>query len=82
MTSFYDRADPCPCGFYEKLIEKHPDKTFILFTNTPFDFSMARNADIIICTFSVGPDSLKAAVRLLFGAIKAQGEHPIEYHAV
>lgn len=79
MTCFYDRADPCPCDFYEKLIARNPDKKFILITNTPFDFSIARNADIIICTFSIGPDSLKAVVRVLFGEYEPQGEHPIEY---
>jgi len=82
LTCFYDRADPCPTEYYEKLISGNPGKTFILITNTPFDFSIAKRAHVIICTFSVGPDSLKAVVQLLFGELQARGVPPVDYRAV
>jgi len=74
MTCFYDRADASPAEFYDKLIVDNPQKTFIIITNTPFHFSIPANAGTVICTYSVGPDSLKAVAKLLFGELEATGE--------
>ena len=82
LTCFYDRADPCPREYYEKRITENPNKTFILITNTPFDFSIAKSAQVVICTFSVGPDSLKAVIQLLFGELQARGVPPVDHRAV
>jgi beta-N-acetylhexosaminidase len=82
LTCFYDRADACPVAYYDELIAKNPDKTFIVVTNTPYDFSIPKNAQAIYCTFSVGPDSLKAFVQLLFGKRQATAVHPVDYRAV
>jgi beta-N-acetylhexosaminidase len=79
FTCFYDRADACPAEHINALAMTYPEKNFIVFTNTPFAFSCPENADTIFCTFSVGPESLKAAARLLFGEAEPKGQFPVDY---
>ena len=66
-TNLQDRASACNTEFWQELIDAYPEKTFIIVTNKPFRFTMPSNARTVICTYSKAPESLKAAVRILFG---------------
>lgn len=79
FTCFFDRALAPPTDYINELAEKYPEKKFIVFTNTPYTFSCPEKAGTIICLFSVGPDSLSTAVRMLFGEQEAQGVWPVDF---
>jgi beta-N-acetylhexosaminidase len=76
LTNFQDRAMKGSTEFLNDLVGRHPDKTFILVTNKPYSYAIPENAGTVICTFSKAPQSLKAAVDLLFGHFEATGQLP------
>jgi len=78
LTNFQDRASATHTEFLQEQIAKHPDKSFIIVINKPFDFTIPANAKNVICTFSKAPQSLKAAVRILFGDLEPGGKLPIQ----
>lgn len=77
LTNFQDRASATHTGFLQEQIAKHPQKTFIIVINKPFAFTIPENARNVICSFSKAPQSLKAAVELLFGKLEPTGKLPI-----
>lgn len=74
-TNFQDRASAAATGFWNELIADYPDKTFVVVTNKPFRFTLPENAKTLVCTYSKAPESIKAAVRLLFGKLQAGGTY-------
>jgi hypothetical protein len=56
----------------------HPDKTFVLITNKPFEMAIPTHAETVICTFGKSPQSIRAAVRVLFGDLEPAGTLPLE----
>jgi beta-N-acetylhexosaminidase len=77
LTNFQDRASAAHTEFLQEQIAKHPQKIFIIVINKPFAFTIPDNARNVICTFSKAPQSLKAAVEILFGKLEQTGELPI-----
>lgn len=78
LTNFQDRASATHTDFLEEQIAKYPEKKFIIVINKPFAFTVPENARNVICTFSKAPQSLNAAVRILFGELESKGEMPID----
>lgn len=78
ITNFQDRASAAHTSFLEEQIAKHPDKTFVIVVNKPFAFTVPKNAENVICTFSKAPKSLEAAVRVLFGDLEPGGVLPLQ----
>jgi beta-N-acetylhexosaminidase len=78
ITTFYSRSAPRDIEFIDELIRANPGKKFVVVTNTPYEFSIPSLAGTVICCYAYSPDSLRAAVKLLFGKIKPRGEWPIE----
>lgn len=77
-TNFHDRAAAGNTPYWDELITANPDKTFILITNKPFDLAIPAHAANVICTYSKAPQSIRAAVKLLFGKLVPTGVMPIE----
>jgi len=78
ITNFHDRASAGNTPFLNALIRDFPNISFILITNKPFALSIPDEALTVICTYSKAPQSIRAAVRLLFGEIPSAGVMPIE----
>ncbi len=77
ITNFQDRASATHTEFLVEQIAKHPGKTFVIVVNKPFAFTVPENAQTVICTFSKAPQSLRAAVDLLFGELDPTGSLPM-----
>jgi beta-N-acetylhexosaminidase len=72
-TNYYWRL--CPANnsdLIKKLISK--GKKVIVVTNCPYELGALAEAKTVICNYSVTPESLKAAVKLIYGKIKSQGK--------
>jgi hypothetical protein len=78
LTNFQDRASATHTEFLQEQIDKHPEKTFVIVINKPFSFTIPENAKNVICTFSKAPQSLEAAVRVLFGDLTPNAVLPIQ----
>lgn len=78
ITNFHDRASSGNTPFLDELIAAHPEKTFVLITNKPFPMAIPDHAETVICTFSKAPQSILAAVRVLFGDLQPAGTLPLE----
>ncbi len=70
MTNYYARI--VKTGNNRLLIKKLKEagKKIVVVTNYPYVEGTTNEADAVVCNFSGTPDSIKAAVGLLFGKIK------------
>jgi len=70
MTNYYARIEKR--GNNQHLVKalKAAGHTVVVVTNFPYLKGTTRQADAVVCNFSGSPDSIRAAVDLLFGAIK------------
>ncbi len=50
-------------------------------TNNPYPMGAVPSAGAVVCTFGVGPESLKAAAAVLYGKQTAPGRWPLEHTA-
>ncbi len=77
MTNYYWRI--CPENNMELIRRiKERGKDVITVTNNPYPHGVSPDADAVICTFSVTPNSLKAAADVIFGKLEAKGTWPLE----
>jgi len=70
MTNYYARI--VKSGNNQLLIKKlkAAGKKVVVVTNYPYIEGTTNQADAVVCNFSGTPDSIKAAVELIFGKIK------------
>ena len=70
MTNYYARI--VKTGNNRLLVKKLKEagKKVVVVTNFPYVEGTTNEADVVVCNFSGTPDSIKAAVELLFGKIK------------
>jgi beta-N-acetylhexosaminidase len=70
MTNYYARI--VKSGNNQLLIKKlkAAGKRIVVVTNYPYIEGTTKEADVVVCNFSGTPDSIRAAVDLLFGKIK------------
>jgi beta-N-acetylhexosaminidase len=70
MTNYYARI--VKSGNNQLLVKKlkSAGKKVVVVTNSPYIEGTTSQADAVVCNFSGTPDSIKAAVELLFGKIK------------
>ena len=70
MTNYYARI--VKSGNNQLLIKKlkAAGKIIVVVTNYPYIEGTTKQADAVVCNFSGTPDSIRAAVDLLFGKIK------------
>jgi beta-N-acetylhexosaminidase len=70
MTNYYARI--VKTGNNRHLVKKLKDagKKVVVVTNYPYIEGTTPEADTVVCNFSATPDSIRAAVGLLFGKIK------------
>jgi beta-N-acetylhexosaminidase len=70
MTNYYARI--VKSGNNQLLVKKlkAAGKKVVVVTNYPYIEGTTKEADAVVCNFSGTPDSIKAAVDLLFGKIK------------
>lgn len=70
MTNYYARI--VKTGNNRLLVKKLKEagKKVVVVTNFPYVEGATNEADVVVCNFSGTPDSIKAAVELLFGKIK------------
>jgi beta-N-acetylhexosaminidase len=71
MTNYYARIEKK--GNNQRLVKalKTAGHTVIVVTNFPYRKGVTKEADAVVCNFSGSPDSIRASVDLLWGAIKA-----------
>ena len=71
MTNYYARIEKK--GNNQRLVKalKAAGHTVIVVTNFPYRKGVTKEADAVVCNFSGTPDSIRAAVDLLWGTIKA-----------
>ncbi|HTP12908.1 MAG TPA: glycoside hydrolase family 3 N-terminal domain-containing protein [Bacteroidota bacterium] len=71
MTNYYARIEKR--GNNQQLVKalKAAGHTVVVVTNFPYRRGVTKEADAVICNFSGSPDSIRAAVDLLWGAVKA-----------
>jgi len=70
MTNYYARI--VKTGNNRFLVKKLKEagKKVVVVTNNPYVEGTTNEADVVVCNFSGTPDSIKAAVGVLFGKIK------------
>ncbi len=70
MTNYYARI--VKTGNNRLLVKKLKEagKKIVVVTNYPYVEGTTNEADVVVCNFSGTPDSIKAAVGVLFGKIK------------
>jgi hypothetical protein len=70
MTNYYARI--VKSGNNQLLVKKlkAAGKKIVVVTNYPYIEGTTKEADAVVCNFSGTPDSIKAAVGMLFGKIK------------
>jgi beta-N-acetylhexosaminidase len=78
MTNWYWRIRPENNTALVRAV-REAGKPVILVTNNPYAMGAAREADAVVCTWSVTPESLRAAADVLFGKARAPGAWPLEH---
>jgi beta-N-acetylhexosaminidase len=70
MTNYYARI--VKSGNNQLLVKKlkAAGKKVVVVTNSPYIEGTTKEADVVVCNFSATPDSIRAAVELLFGKVK------------
>jgi hypothetical protein len=70
MTNYYARI--VKTGNNRFLVKKLKEagKKVVVVTNNPYVEGTTSEADVVVCNFSGTPDSIKAAVGVLFGKVK------------
>ena len=79
-TNYYWRL--CPANNTElirKLIAM--GKKVIVVTNCPYELGAVPEATTVICNYSVTPESLKAAARMVYGKLDSQGQWMLKHYA-
>jgi beta-N-acetylhexosaminidase len=79
-TNYYWRL--CPANNTElirKLIAL--GKKVIVVTNCPYELGAVPEAVTVICNYSVTPESLKAAARMVYGKLDSQGKWMLKHYA-
>lgn len=79
-TNYYWRL--CPANntdLIRKLIAK--GKKVIVVTNCPYELGAVPEAVTVICNYSVTPESLKAAARMIYGKLASQGQWMLKHYA-
>ena len=79
-TNYYWRL--CPANNTElirKLITM--GKKVIVVTNCPYELGAVPEAATVICNYSVTPESLKAAARMVYGKLESQGQWMLKHYA-
>ena len=71
MTNYYARIEKRGNNWHLVKALKKAGHKVIVVTNFPYRKGVTKEADAVICNFSGSPDSIRAAVDLVFGAIKA-----------
>ena len=71
MTNYYARIEKKGNNQHIVKALKAAGHTVIVVTNFPYRRGVTKEADAVICNFSGSPDSIRASVDLLWGAIKA-----------
>jgi hypothetical protein len=71
MTNYYARIEKRGNNTHLVKALKAAGHTVVVVTNFPYRKGTTTVADAVICNFSGTPDSIRASVDLLFGAIKA-----------
>jgi beta-N-acetylhexosaminidase len=79
FTNFFIRGKLSNNEFLSELIKKYPQKRIVIVVNTPYPLCIPEGASSVVLTLSTGPDSIEAVAGVLFGAVTAEGEYPIEY---
>ena len=54
-------------------------KPLIVVTNNPYPMGATPKAGTVVCTYSVTPESLRAAAAVLYGKARARGKWPLEH---
>ncbi len=79
-TNYYWRL--CPANntdLIRKLIAR--GKKVIVITNCPYELGAVPEAKTVICNYSVTPESLKAAARMVYGKLESQGQWMLKHYA-
>ena len=79
-TNYYWRL--CPANntdLIRKLIAR--GKKVIVVTNCPYELGAVPEASTVICNYSVTPQSLKAAARMIYGKLESQGQWMLKHYA-
>lgn len=79
-TNYYWRL--CPANntdLIRKLIAM--GKKVIVVTNCPYELGAVPEAVTVICNYSVTPESLKAAARMVYGKLESQGKWMLKHYA-
>ncbi|HVM61339.1 MAG TPA: glycoside hydrolase family 3 N-terminal domain-containing protein [Verrucomicrobiae bacterium] len=79
-TNYYWRL--CPANntdLIRQLIAK--GKKVIVVTNCPYEMGVPAEAKTVICNYSVTPESLRAAARVIYGKLKPQGKWMLKHYA-
>ena len=71
MTNYYARIEKRGNNTHLVKALKEAGHTVVIVTNFPYRKGTTTVADAVVCNFSGTPDSIRASVDLLFGAIKA-----------
>jgi len=71
MTNYYARIEKRGNNTHLVKALKAAGHTVVIVTNFPYRKGTTTVADAVVCNFSGTPDSIRASVDLLFGAIKA-----------
>ena len=79
LTNYYWRLLPANnSDLIKKLIEK--GKKVIVVTNCPYELGAPAEAKTVICNYSISPESLKAAARLIYGEIDPEGKWMLKHY--
>ncbi|MDX2432580.1 MAG: glycoside hydrolase family 3 N-terminal domain-containing protein [Bacteroides sp.] len=79
LTNYYWRLLPANnSDLIRKLIAL--GKKVIVVTNCPYELGAPAEAKTVICNYSITPESLKAAARLIYGEIEPEGKWMLKHY--
>jgi len=79
VTNYYWRLLPANnSDLIRTLLGK--GKKVVVVTNCPYELGAPAEAKTVICNYSISPESLKAAARLIYGEIKAEGKWMLKHY--
>jgi beta-N-acetylhexosaminidase len=78
-TNYYWRL--CPANntqLIRKLLAK--GKKVVVVTNCPYELGAVAEAKTVLCNYSVTPESLRAAAKVLYGKLEPQGKWMLKHY--
>ena len=77
LTSIFERGSASNCDYIDELIDRFPEKDFIILSNTPYHFSIPEKATNLFVFFTYTDKMAEAITDALCGTAEVDGRWPV-----